>query len=374
MKILLLDDDNQVLEFITDILSQTDIESPEILFFSSYDKALQTLMEQDIDCSLIDQQLHDSQNRMGIDFIQEATQQLPYHPFIMLTGTTGNRVMIKALESGAVDFIQKTMLRPALLEKTIRYTMRRSRELQQLMGLYEQLDLLNQMKTDTIRLAAHDIKTPLSTISLSLEVLRQKIKRQEPSEELLNQIDMIASANKTVNNIVEDVLSLEYIEEMKSESRKEVDLVLLVQSILNEFEPQYQEKNQNLTFTPTEYPTLVLGHAGQLREVISNLMSNAIKYTQSEGNIKITIEKNSKHTSLKVQDSGFGIPSAEHDQLFKPFSRIQMPETSGIQGTGLGLYLVKRMIDLHNGSIIFESVYGVGSTFGFSIPTKVSVG
>jgi signal transduction histidine kinase len=101
-----------------------------------------------------------------------------------------------------------------------------------------------------------------------------------------------------------------------------------------------------------------------------NLISNAIKYTPNNGMIDVSLTKANKMAKIRVKDNGFGIPQGQQDRLFTPFYRVHTDETESIEGTGLGLHLVKNIIIRHDGTMYLESTYGEGSTFGFDMPLR----
>ena len=113
---------------------------------------------------------------------------------------------------------------------------------------------------------------------------------------------------------------------------------------------------------------MVRGFEIELQQVIANLIGNAIKYTPEGGTIDVSLRKHGTLVQFEVTDSGYGIPVEQQQKLFQPFFRVQIDETKSIEGTGLGLYLVKKFIERHHGKILFYSEYGKGSTFGFTLP------
>jgi signal transduction histidine kinase len=127
-------------------------------------------------------------------------------------------------------------------------------------------------------------------------------------------------------------------------------------------------KGQNYTVHLPEASVIVAGDAPQLKEAVDNLVSNAIKYTPDEGQVVVRLIQGAGFASIEVEDHGYGIPEEMQEHLFQPFYRARTEETRDIDGTGLGLHLVKNIIERHNGDMIFRSVYGKGSTFGFRLP------
>ncbi len=116
----------------------------------------------------------------------------------------------------------------------------------------------------------------------------------------------------------------------------------------------------------------VHGVSTELHEAIANLIGNAIKYTPDGGKIEARLQRDGDWAVLEVEDTGYGIPDDQQSDLFQPFRRIKTRETFAIEGTGLGLYLVKKIADRHNGSVYFRSQQGKGSTFGLRLPLAKS--
>lgn len=361
IKLLLLDDDYKFHTYISDMLSTLSQLTFTLSLFDNYEEALDQLNQHTFDLCLVDYNLGDRQDRTGIDFIREAIAQKPFLPFILLTANRDESLVRDGIDVGAIDFIQKTSLNPALLNKAIHYSIKQSQNLQELDALYQQVKLANQIKSDMIRLAAHDIKNPLSTIHLAVDLIN--LTSDPASHE--KYIERIKASSQRIQEIINDVLNLERLEDMSN--LQPINLNHIVHSVYFEYATQAREKQQTVLFAGDE-TLIVNGVAGQLREVVHNLISNAFKYTPQKGHVEIRVECADDMAIVRIKDTGCGIPQHAHEQLFQPFTRIHTPETADIDGTGLGLYLVKRIVERHQGEVIFESEYGVGSTFGFCLP------
>jgi PAS domain S-box-containing protein len=226
---------------------------------------------------------------------------------------------------------------------------------------------LEQLKTDMIRIASHDLKNPLAIIEGYLMILGMGDYELPPDVK-----DMLESMQRAVDRmsqILLDILSLERINERAKGAYKVFDLAPTIQNAVNEHRQQAERKQQQLVYTPPSTPCVaVLGDAAQLYEAATNLVSNAIKYTPDGGKIDVSLETQNGHLEFRVVDTGFGIPEEMQARLFEPFYRARTDETRSIEGTGLGLHLVKNIIERHGGQMIFSSVYGQGSTFGFRLP------
>ncbi|MFN8374647.1 MAG: PAS domain S-box protein [Anaerolineae bacterium] len=240
-------------------------------------------------------------------------------------------------------------------------------QLRELRGLYGQVKKLEQLKTDMIRIASHDLRNPLATIVGYLELLRWD--KDEMTPDHRDYIDSIGRATERMQKITSDILSLERIEETANEDNSEtVDLNDVVHKFIPEMQDQARKKTQTLSFDLPTRPVKVSGDSIQLNEAMVNLINNAIKYTPPSGQVDVQLRQESNHVIFEVKDNGYGVPEEQQTRLFEPFYRVKTTETKKIEGTGLGLHLVKNIVDRHNGRMIFHSVYGQGSTFGFTLP------
>lgn len=232
--------------------------------------------------------------------------------------------------------------------------------------LITRLRELEQVKTDMIRLAAHDLRNPLSIIVSAVDLLRESDELQ--SQENQENITLIRDAGRRMQRIISDILSLEHIEEF-SASHTTVDLVAVVQETFAARRSDADLQSLSYHLHDTVKVASVLGNKSQLREALDNLITNAIKYTPKGGDIMVSILPGTdRHVQVIVEDSGFGIPKEHQTRLFQPFYRAKIRETQDIDGTGLGLHLVSKIIQRHSGHVFYRSTYGEGSTFGFELP------
>jgi PAS domain S-box-containing protein len=243
------------------------------------------------------------------------------------------------------------------------------KQLVQLRELYDQISELEQLKTDMIRLAAHDLRNPLSAILMKTALLRKTLEEQlsQKQQDYINSID---GTVEQMNIMISGFLSLERIEVTTQGELEvqEVNLRDLVQGVFANYRAQAEEKAHVYRFSSPETPLLVRGNEAELQQVIANLIGNAIKYTPGGGIIEAVLQRQDMVAQFEVIDTGYGIPIEQQEKLFQPFFRVQLDETRAIEGTGLGLYLVKKTIERNGGQIAFHSEYGKGSTFGFTLP------
>lgn len=241
-------------------------------------------------------------------------------------------------------------------------------QLDELQSLNEELHRAEALKTDMIRIANHDLKNPLGVAIGYTDMLQMENKVF--SQEHRDYLDGIEDSLERAENILRDFLSVDAIEERsKGATMQRVDLMVLAQRAIKEYKPRLEAKSLSLSLDIEDQGLMVKADETQLYEAITNLISNAIKYTPEGGNIRIETAMTSHLKALfAVHDDGYGIPNDRQHRLFEPFFRSKTVETATIEGTGLGLHLVKNIIERHNGEIVFNSVYRHGSTFGFTLP------
>ena len=224
---------------------------------------------------------------------------------------------------------------------------------------------LGEMKSRFVSMASHEFRTPLSTILSSISLLA-KYTTTEDQYKRDKHIDRIKSSVKTLTDILNEFLSLGKIEEGKVEVKSELfDISEFINSITNEMnvllKPGQEIKYEHFGNICTYTDSILLKH------VLINLVSNAIKFSPENANITITCKVDNENTTIKITDQGMGIPMADQIHLFERFFRAT--NATNIQGTGLGLHIVGRYIEILSGSIAYESELEKGSTFKIVLPS-----
>lgn len=266
------------------------------------------------------------------------------------------------------QFVKLITGRIAVIIENARLYQQTEQQLQELQHLYEEVSRLGQLKTDMIRIASHDLKNPLAAIMGYLEMLRWDADKTM-NDQQQNYLSQMHKAAQRMQKITTSILSLERIQQMAQNTTDRLfNIGELVTKIVNDHQSAARAKKQTLSLDIPDSRTMVIGDSVQLHEAIDNLVSNAIKYTPENGSVKVEIQTDNAGVTLRVIDNGYGIPEEQQKRLFSPFYRARTTETEEIDGTGLGLHLVKNIINRHHGHIVFESTYGEGSMFGFKLP------
>lgn len=228
---------------------------------------------------------------------------------------------------------------------------------------------LSEMKTDFINNMTHELKTPISTISLSSEVLMQDNIAEEP-QRIGQYARIIKSENERLKSQVERVLQLATLDSDELEMRKEpVDMHQVLDKACKSFELTLAERHGSISTKLHATRHLVLGDPVHLANIVHNLLDNAIKYSKKEPMISVQTDDQSAFFQLAVRDQGIGLDKANASQVFEKFFRVPTGDVHDVKGFGLGLYYVRSIVQAHGGKVHVESALGKGSTFTITLPT-----
>lgn len=224
---------------------------------------------------------------------------------------------------------------------------------------------LNELKSRFVSIASHEFRTPLSTILSSISLVEQ-YKAKGELEKINKHTNRVRSSVNHLTAILNDFLSLGKLEEGKVEVKTEpIDLQVLCSDINEEIKVQLKA-GQEIIVDCASGDELVLTDPRILRNILFNLLSNAIKYSDTGKKIHLSIRQSRSDYEIRIRDEGIGIPEEDKRHLFDRFFRAS--NAANIPGTGLGLNIVKRYVELLGGSIDFISGYNKGTTFTINIP------
>ncbi len=223
-----------------------------------------------------------------------------------------------------------------------------------------------QMKSDFVSFVTHQLRTPLSGMKWMLELAMDSL--EDPAE-VRSYVEDARLATDRLIGLVNDLLAISRLERGKLQlSFRNLDIAEITQSVVDDLMPMSNEKEQMLSLDIGPGLPPVYGDAQLLRQAILNLVSNAVKYTPAKGNIRVQIGRDKDQVLWSVKDSGIGIPKSDQGKLFEKFYRAGNVLSVETEGTGLGLYLVRLIMDRFGGKVWCESIEGTGSTFLFMLP------
>lgn len=232
--------------------------------------------------------------------------------------------------------------------------------------LYRRLKELDQAKDDFMSMATHELRTPLSVIRGYAQLLNEIPNLSKEEYENIRRIDVSA---KDLTVLINDILDVSHIEQGElSLTPVSLNCKSFIESIVDSFMPLAKEKGLFLRLEfEGNIPTNIIADDSRLRQVFTNIIGNAIKYTK-DGGVIVSVGFNEENIVIRISDTGFGISAEDQKQLFQKFYRIKSEETRDIRGTGLGLWITMQIIKMMNGNIQVESIKGKGTDFIISFP------
>ncbi|THB73476.1 MAG: response regulator [Desulfobacteraceae bacterium] len=230
------------------------------------------------------------------------------------------------------------------------------------------LKRVDQLKSEFVSMVAHEIKSPLNSILMQLNVMLDGLAgelTEKQTEILSRSCDRI----KSLTNLSSELLDLSKIESgLINQDREELNLVELIQGQVDLHAEKARQHSIELEMSAEETDIPMLGNRINIEEVVSNLISNAIRYSPDGGRIFVTARAKKDSLMISVQDTGLGIPQAELPNIFDRFFRVKNEKTRFINGTGLGLTIVKKIVEAHHGTIEVDSEEGKGTCFSIFFP------
>ncbi|MEK7166878.1 MAG: ATP-binding protein [Patescibacteria group bacterium] len=229
--------------------------------------------------------------------------------------------------------------------------------------------LINKMKSEFVTIAAHQLRTPLTGIKWTLEMILNEDEGQinQEQKELLSKA---YKSNERMIKLINSLLIVSNLEEGRFIYKlSEIQIEDLIQEIIENFEVQIKNKNiECILNKPEKYLSKVKVDLEKIQMTLENLIDNAIKYTPQKGKIIISLKEENKEIKISVKDSGMGISKQDQEKLFTKFFRSEKALKTETDGSGLGLFIVKNIIEAHKGKIWVESEEKKGSIFYFTLP------
>ena len=230
-----------------------------------------------------------------------------------------------------------------------------------------QRKLIEQQKDDFVGYVTHELKTPLTSLSVFIQILQgyHEKTKDKRSQYLLTkaagQVERLTTLLSSFNNVYKAQNGMLEIKKTK------FNLDMVVHEAVETF--QYTTTTHTITIKG-KLTKQISADRERIRQVISNLLINAIKYSPNADTIVVALKETPKDVTVSVQDFGIGIPKSQQERVFERFFRVKAKEKYNIKGLGLGLYITREIIKTHKGKLWVESTEGKGSTFSFSLPVK----
>lgn len=308
----------------------------------------------------------------GDELCRKIREELDLHnlPVIVLTATPDHARLLDVFKAGATDYLVKPFVAEELLAR-ITVHLDRTQLTKRLGQTVQELRDLNEMKDNLLAVCSHDLRSPLNGILGFCNLLLEKDYLKDEDKEGLAQIK---SSGDYLLNLINDILDLSKFQ--SSDAKLEVgplSLAELIQNSIQAMKNLAHGKNQKIKMIDKSQNSIIQANATAMMRVINNLLSNAIKFTPEKGKINFIIETTSPtHIMITIQDTGIGIAEDKMPQLFDKFTSLSQTGTAGEESTGLGLSIIKEIIEKHNGTITASSKPGKGSCFKIVLPLPES--
>jgi signal transduction histidine kinase len=212
--------------------------------------------------------------------------------------------------------------------------------------------------------AAHELKTPLATLKAGMQVLKRD--NNATLQDYEENADILIKSVDRLTGVVNDLLLIASAEESKQEIQEEIYLDAMFETIFDELSSLYDK--QNIIYKIELSEKIIYGNSSMLYRTFYNLIENAYKYNRTNGEISVTAYEENDSVVIRISDTGKGIPEEHLPYIFEAFYRVDASRSRKIAGAGLGLSLVKTIIERHGGHISVESSYGKGSVFTIELP------
>ncbi len=360
-RVLLIDDDEDDYVMTRDFLSEAEQLLFKLTWINNYEDGLAEISKNQHEVYLLD--FHLGQEN-GLELLQTARSNGCNKPIILLTGVGDHHIDQKAMTTGASDYLVKgNTLNPTLLERFILHAIERKHSEIRQRELLAELAIANQELQDFAYIVSHDLKAPLRGIAALVEWLNQDYGDclDSNGKELLH---LMKGRVRRMSDLIDGVLKYSRLGRTREE-KTEVNLNLLIAEIIDAIAPPSEINiiiDRNL-------PTLQVEKT-RIQQIFQNLISNSVKYIgQPRGEIRIGHTEQPEFWQFYVSDTGIGIESRYFDKVFQIFQTLTPNDQS--ESTGVGLTIVKKIVEMYGGQIWITSKVGQFTTFWFTLPKVV---
>lgn len=369
INILLVDDLEENLIALEALLAN---EGVTCLKARSGDEALELLLVHDFALALLDVQMPNMDGFQLAEFMRGSSNARDI-PLIFLTaGSADIQRRFRGYEAGAVDFIQKP-IEADILRSKARVFIELYRSKRKVLSQYEELKtysqtlkVADQRKNEFLAILGHELRNPIMALNSGFRLLS----RTEDNERQSSIMKLMQVQSQHLARLVEDLLDVARIDQGKISIKQErVSLESVINSAVFIATPKIEAGKHTLTVDMPDGPVWLAGDFTRLSQIASNLLTNAAKYTPAHGKVDLSSKIDGDHVCISVQDNGVGIPETIRERIFDLFAQENGPDDRAREGLGIGLALVKKLVEMHGGTIeVASEGAGKGSCFTVRLP------
>jgi signal transduction histidine kinase len=357
--VLLVEDNPADAALVSELLREHAPDEFDLVIRPSLQSANAFLETEPADCVLLDLSLPDAQGLDGVESMQDRHRMLP---LVVLTGNPDDQLALRAVYRGAQDYLVKNAADATQIARAIRYAVERKRAETE----------IEDAKDRFFAAVSHDLRTPLACIIGYIEeVLVESSGTLDP--ELTSFLEVAAVNAERLRRLVNDVLFMARARAGGPDlDCSVVDLNEVASSATEAVRRFAVDKGIVLRLDRGTAPP-VWADAGRIEQVLDNLLGNAIKYTPPGGSVRVRVFTAGDAAAFSVSDTGAGISVDDRAHVFEYFFRSPAVREAAVSGVGLGLSIVKTIVDAHRGAVIIDSTPGAGSTFTVKLPVSLPV-
>lgn len=373
LDVLVVDDEPGIRSGVERILRNFTVSYPfledeigfNIVEAETGEAAIEIIQKQAPAIVLLDNKLPGIQ---GIEVLEYINANQPNILVMMITSYASLELAVKATNIGAYDFVPKPFT-PQELKASMENIAKHFFLRQMTRKLHKEG---KQVRFQFLTVLSHELKSPLNAIEGYLRMMQEK-QAGDKIDDYAEPIERSLSRIQAMRNLIMDLLDLTHIESGKRRRNlREIDLTLVAKSALDTMTPMAVQRDINLELVNDE-PQPIYADSDDMEILLNNLVSNAVKYNVRGGWVKCEVGHNDSHIFCKVSDSGIGINDEDLSKLFQEFTRIKNPQSKNVSGSGLGLSIVKKILELYSANVKVESKPGEGSTFTLLFPLPNSI-
>ncbi|WP_292035961.1 MULTISPECIES: hybrid sensor histidine kinase/response regulator [unclassified Brevundimonas] len=369
INLLLVDDLEENLLALEALLRQDGIVC---LKARSGDEALELLLVHDVALALVDVQMPGMDGFELAEFMRGAANAR-HVPIVFVTaGSADQQRRFRGYEAGAVDFIQKPV-EPDILRSKAKVFIELYRQRLEILSHRDELKAYakalraaDRRKNEFIAMLGHELRNPVMAFRAGLQLLERQT---DPARKADIQARMGIQAHH-LSRLIEDLLDVARIDQGKiSLKRERVTVQSIIESAVDTSRPKIDAGRHALTVNVPGGPVWLDGDFTRLSQVVSNLLTNAAKYTPAEGRIRLSADVERDRIRIEIADNGVGVPQEMQASIFELFTQSKGPDDRSRDGLGIGLALVRQLVEMHDGAIELESAGpGAGSCFRLWLP------
>jgi two-component system, sensor histidine kinase and response regulator len=372
LDVLVIDDEPGIRSGVSRILNNFTVSYPfmdedytfKVTEAASGEEGIEIIERDKPDILLLDNKLPGIQGIEVLDYIRKKSYDITV---AMITSYASLDVAVRATRDGATDFIPKPFT-PQELKSSIE-NITKQQYLRRITHKMKQEG--TKIRYQFLSVLSHELKSPLNAIEGYLRIMKEK-QAGKKIEDYTDHIDRSLQRIQGMRNLIMDLLDFTKIQlERKEEKIEEVDLAEIASGAIFTVQPYAIQMEVSIDLE-VKSDSVIMADPVDMEIIFNNLISNAVKYNKVGGKVRITIDSKDNEMIILFSDSGIGITKADTENLFTEFVRIKSEKTRNISGSGLGLSIVKKVIELYNGTIKVESTPDVGSVFTILLPKKLT--